>query len=124
MESNVQKIREALANLTRWEESDIKQLECLAKRAIDNDIYGGGILQDLCGAIRDGKRALEDPPRNCDVGTAEEQKKRYRHYSVDSRIENGYPTKVHALAWAQMPYESEAKLRARRLGEKWRWKEA
>lgn len=64
---NAAAMREALKNLTRFAESDIRQLEYLAKRAIDNDIYGGGILQALCGAIRDGKAALSAPPRNCDL---------------------------------------------------------
>lgn len=63
---NMAAVREALKNLTRFAESDIRQLECLAKRAIDNNIYGGGILQALCGAIREGKSALSAPPRNCD----------------------------------------------------------
>ena len=60
-------MREALTNLTRYGESDIRQLEQLAKRAIENDIYGGGILQALCGAIREGKSALSAPARNCDM---------------------------------------------------------
>ena len=67
MEANDMKaMREALTNLTRYEESDIRQLEQLAKRAIDNEIYGGGILQSMCEAIREGKEALSAPPRNCD----------------------------------------------------------
>ena len=64
---NAAAIREALKNLTRFAESDIMQLETLAQRAIDNDIYGGGILQAITEAIREGKEALSKPPRNCDT---------------------------------------------------------
>ena len=31
------------------------------------DIYGGGILLAITGAIREGKAALSSPPRNCDI---------------------------------------------------------
>ena len=65
--SNVKEMREALENLVRFEEADLRQLEHLANRAIDEDIYGGGILLAIVGAIREGKKALAaSPPRNCD----------------------------------------------------------
>lgn len=73
--SNVVAILEALKNLTKFEESDISQLETLANRAIDNDIYGGGILQAIIEAIRDGKKALLTPPRNCDRFNSGDKKK-------------------------------------------------
>jgi len=60
-QGNAAAMREALKNLTRFEESDIRQLETLAQRAIDNDIYGGGILQAITTAIREGKAALAEP---------------------------------------------------------------
>lgn len=93
-------MREALKNLTRFEESDIRQLEYLAKRAIDNDIYGGGILQALCGAIRDGKAALSAPPRNCDIGDVDEQERRYRASTDDAYHTL---TLTNVLKWEQMP---------------------
>lgn len=106
---NMAAVREALKNLTRFAESDIRQLECLAKRAIDNNIYGGGILQALCGAIREGKSALSAPPRNCDVGTAEEQASRFIALCDSLKCPScpcrfGKTTDC-ALNWAQMPYE-------------------
>lgn len=65
---------------------------------------------DEMGGIID--KALAEPPRNCDVGTAEEQTKRLRDncnkfkpscsgckYITDLQKENCW------LAWAQMPYE-------------------
>ena len=100
---NMAAVREALKNLTRFAESDIRQLECLAKRAIDNDIYGGGILQALCGAIREGKSVLDLPPRNCDVGTVKEQEKRY--HAIGQLYHT--LTLTNALQWAQMPYSKE-----------------
>lgn len=114
---NMAAVREALKNLTRFAESDVRQLECLAKRAIDNDIYGGGILQALCGAIREGKSALDLPPRNCDVGTAEEQAERFYSFckkfqsDIQGMCSSRCPCKeccdmCHCLIkWEQIPYE-------------------
>ena len=60
------------------------------------------------------RAALAAPPRNCDVGTAEEQVKRFMRY-CNSRVCNrrdcacGYEELFRhkcALKWAQMPYKS------------------
>lgn len=58
------------------------------------------------------KAALAAPPRNCDVGTADEQNRRFELFCIEHRTyENGCgdcPCKGVAsceLAWAQMPYE-------------------
>lgn len=63
--------------------------------------------------------ALAEPPRNCDVGTAEEQGKRHnafcrKHFTPDRLGGNcrKCPLKDRRgwscqLAWAQMPYEAE-----------------
>lgn len=59
-------IREALENFTRYEESDIRQLEHVAKKMIDRCEYGGGIIQAIAGSIREAKSALVEPMRNCD----------------------------------------------------------
>ena len=57
--------------------------------------------------------ALSDPPRNCDVGTAEEQYARVRAFCkrhkvglrcVDCPV-NGVLPKNCALIWSQMPYD-------------------
>lgn len=58
--------------------------------------------------------ALATPPRNCDMGTAEEQIKRIRRLCKKYRDEigkckgcpvHGVFPKDCALIWAQMPYE-------------------
>ena len=64
---NAAAMHAALVNLTRPTETDIRGLENIAKYAMGHSMYGGGVLQALCGAIREGKLALAEPPRNCDI---------------------------------------------------------
>ena len=60
--------------------------------------------------------ALAKPPRNCDVGTAEEQSKRFSAFCNDHNSHNygckNCPCRNSRLScvllWAQMPYEREA----------------
>ncbi|MBQ4199553.1 MAG: hypothetical protein II649_06695 [Kiritimatiellae bacterium] len=66
-------------------------------------------------ALKIAKAALAAPPRNCDVGTAEEQADRFMEFCDDEkgdlqhcrncRLCNAYDCE---LAWAQMPYEEGA----------------
>ena len=78
-----------------------------------------GYCYDITRAIEKCFAALAAPPRNCDVGTAEEQTHRFdRHcdkYLLDRDEDEecvGCPLVNMAghceLNWAQMPYESEA----------------
>ncbi|MBQ1429885.1 MAG: hypothetical protein IIZ06_09500 [Kiritimatiellae bacterium] len=68
--------------------------------------------------IDTAKSALSAPPRNCDVGTAQEQDERFHRFCVkhhtgscagchnpvgDYTVANG--VRECALVWAQMPYE-------------------
>ena len=73
------------------------------------------VADELCD-LRDShvKAALSAPPRNCDVGTAEEQARRYEEL-CDSHtcgsICSGsgcplYDYDCSPFAWAQMPYEA------------------
>ena len=70
------------------------------------------------------RAALAAPPRNCDVGTPEEQSKRYGAYCAEfGRHSDGSPKCIGCpletramkiggmceLAWAQMPYEAKQK---------------
>jgi hypothetical protein len=65
------------------------------------------------------KAALAAPPRNCDVGTVEEQKERFERFCDEHWGSNGrrgdccencpiyaYRSRC-SLAWAQMPYAEE-----------------
>lgn len=71
-----------------------------------------------CEPVRKAKAALAAPPRNCDVGTAQEQDERFHRFCVKHRtgscagchnpvgdytVANG--VRECALVWAQMPYE-------------------
>lgn len=65
---------------------------------------------DEMGGIID--QALADPPRNCDVGTAEEQMKRWREFCATHPGCDECPchkkTRIITLCfahWAQMPYK-------------------
>ena len=71
--------------------------------------------------IRDiARTALAAPPRNCDVGTAEEQEKRFHDFCRARHLPRMEESRYCAykcplegdtcceLQWAQMPYESEA----------------
>lgn len=65
-----------------------------------------------CEPVRKAKFALAAPPRNCDVGTAEEQAQRFdahcRKYmgcrACPLRDADGSVSKDCELHWAQMPY--------------------
>lgn len=89
-------------------------------RRIASDL-GGCRLNDywkLNEIVRVCEAALSAPPRNCDVGTAQEQDERFHRFCVkhhtgscagchnpvgDYTVANG--VRECALVWAQMPYE-------------------
>lgn len=73
-----------------------------------------------CETVNRAKAALSAPPRNCDVGEAKAQIKRFVEYCKRYRIKitgnadvcnpkcpcrKGGDLNLCALAWAQMPYE-------------------
>ena len=51
--------------------------------------------------------ALSDPPRNCDVGTADEQSERFDRWCDRKNIKDcwGIGCRKCLIAWAQMPYD-------------------
>ena len=63
--------------------------------------------------INECRAALSAPPRNCDVGTAEEQERRFRRYCVTEECNRYYCglgcksvcIDRCAVAWSQMPYK-------------------
>lgn len=83
-------------------------------RACLFDYYNTTDVKKVVGEM---KAALSAPPRNCDVGTAEEQYARVRAFCkrhkvglrcVDCPV-NGVLPKNCALIWSQMPYEEVKK---------------
>jgi hypothetical protein len=78
-----------------------------------NEYIGKTIIDVLGQHINAAYRALADPIRNCDVGTAEEQKGRHDSYCTFEcpkclhKDNNVYANKcIECFArWAQMPYK-------------------
>lgn len=70
----------------------------------------GPIIRQRLEELRD---ALAAPPRNCDVGTAEEQAERYMNFCHNYPKCTGCPCVGRILynqcqfAWAQLPYEAK-----------------
>ena len=77
--------------------------------------YCDGVAR-IDDVLEEAQAALALPPRQCDVGTAEEQAKRLREFCKKHRdgvrrcsrcpVERIFP-KDCTLAWAQMPYEEQ-----------------
>lgn len=77
-----------------------------------------GYCYEITTAINKCFAALAEPPRNCDVGTAEEQAERFKAYCPSGdckrRVCNsyGYEKLFHYKCfpiWGQLPYKSEVK---------------
>ena len=96
-EGNQTKMREAVVQALR------KLQELCVASCEDED------LRDDCEKLL--RSALALPPRNCDVGTAEEQQNRFNRFCRPCA--DGCPflecrTIVEcAIKWAQMPYEAQ-----------------
>lgn len=107
MEGNQMKMREALVAVQ-------KKIEHLCGSFnVPNSLVAGRM--EINGIIN---AALSGPPRNCDVGTPEEQKARMLEYckshkNVDGIIicercpHHGPNWTWCALRWAQTPYEAQ-----------------
>ena len=103
--SNVKAMREAL-------EKVLRVLHC----AIVADILKG---DDVNSAFNEVTAALSAQPRNCDVGTSEEQAERFYAFCGYHRFQSGIKGMCSSLCpcircrdmchcltkWAQMPYE-------------------
>ena len=74
-------------------------------------------MEQIEELYRKVKAALAKPPRNCDMGTADEQAERYGRYCEKFTRDGMHcetcpccgkiPFGKCEFAWAQMPYESE-----------------
>ena len=99
---NGAKMREALVNISKY-------ADCAAMRQHD------ATTQHYIEQIRKwAEAALAEPPRNCDVGTTEEQEQRFELFCYQDYCNKKCPlygkTKIGgecgcAIDWAQMPYE-------------------
>jgi hypothetical protein len=89
----------------------------IAKIALIVNCLGNSNDSESWRIIDKCKSALSAPPRNCDVGTAEEQIKRLTEF-CEAQERDGVPycpmcpvssprRRDCALAWAQMPYAQE-----------------
>lgn len=107
-------VREAVTDCNQLNAAKMREALEVALRTI-RGIIDGKIVFDCRDQL---KAALAAPPRNCDIGTAEEQLKRFKDFCrIISKDEtcDGCPllpqcsTLEHCtLKWAQMPYEEVA----------------
>ena len=81
---------------------------------LESAIVNGKIsVEDLSTLQNIVSKALSDPPRNCDVGTAGEQEERYiklKREHVDRMLRcpaEGQSFFPDSLYWAQMPYKEK-----------------
>ena len=79
----------------------------LARSMINKGLMGVSCHPDKCKPYQAAHAALALPLRQCDVGTAEEQRRRYDEW----RNHDGLRAALgkDEFDWAQMPYESEVK---------------
>ena len=106
---NAAVMREALEKIANMGEEIDYQLG-----SSDETIYAFRHERSLAYSISECARtALSAPPRNCDVGTEEEQYARVRAFCKRHMVElrcvdcpvNGVLPKNCALIWSQMPYD-------------------
>ena len=103
------KLREALEELMKFTCNSCERRLC----EDDAEEVDGQIVSSPCSAIIGARNALAAPPRNYEVGTVEQQAKRFEEY-CESEVCKRKRCKSRAkalciercaLAWAQMPYE-------------------
>lgn len=102
--NDMQALREALVNIEKLAHCD---LGCVYQKYRQH-------FDDMIGGIeRIARAALKKPPRNCDIGSVEEQLLRFRDYCLHSRKKgcgwcHNPPVNLMrcVLTWAQMPYEA------------------
>ena len=100
------KMREACENIAEYAKTAACHIE---------DIDDAHLLSYLNQIERWAESAISSPPRNCDVGTAEEQSARFdaqcrKHMgclTCPFRAKDGGVHNLCEFAWSQMPYEKE-----------------
>ena len=88
MESNVQKMRNAFANIR-------ETVRRISRNKIDSDSAMFSV-EGVCDAM------LDLPLRNCDVGYVEDQIQRWTRYC---KLNDRYYPPIHGFEWMQMPYK-------------------
>ena len=102
---NAAKLREALEGCRDYLYDRLRDAFYDAQVASQSDnprIEGLEMEQQL---HREVEAALAAPPRNCDVGTAEEQNARMSDWCHRTHC-GDCPSKLCALSWANAPYEA------------------
>lgn len=109
--------REAVGNAAATRDA-LNDIVGIAKIALSVNCVGNNNDSELWNIIDKAKAALSAPPRQCDVGTPEEQSDRFANFCdshsacsqcpVKSRwnFANGHKPSCGVL-WAQMPYEAK-----------------
>ena len=113
MEANNKAMREALEAINCIDTRGLKRLLC---ELVEADIFDGGLINKTISAIEKARRALSDPPRQCNVGTEREQYHRFCDFCANHKCDISCPvyrggTFRHTecvMRWAQMPYEDKA----------------
>ena len=96
----------AVGNAAAMREALVNASMVLAKWRLDAPVSA---WNEYCEAIDRCRAAIAKPPRNCDVGTAEEQYSRmfrecYEWMCRDCKLRDKDFRKC-AISWAQKPYE-------------------
>ena len=107
---NIIAMRKALETINRI---DTRRLKCLLYELVEADILDGGEINKTISAVEKARHALSAPPRNCDVGTAEEQVERFNKFCLYHKCsecqfnaDDGIYLELECgVRWAQMPYE-------------------
>ena len=109
----------AVGNAAEMREALLETKSVIARcMEILNKIPGGvpydGLIDDVADEICDLREsyvnpALSDPPRNCDVGTVDEQLKRFSAFCMSRKCnECQFVSSTYGecgVRWSQMPYE-------------------
>jgi len=113
--SELKAAKREIAALRKRERGDVAKLReaALRQKELLQTIYSRGSVdrRELCAGMGLIDAALAAPPRNCDVGTIEEQSERKIKFCHNQRgcancpFSESTTLTLCALAWAQMPYE-------------------
>ena len=103
---NAAAMRRTLMRFLVWAQQDLWEHACG-----QSSVNYKKLLDAMVKEISD---ALAEPPRQCDVGTAEEQAERFKKFCFDHQAPwhgcTNCPVLMSekcALTWAQMPYEAD-----------------